>query len=90
MRYVRVNALLREPNLTIERLAELMLLDSINPNEKLGIVDNNEIIYSSLSNNDLLSIREVINKELNSRLLEIEEHYLSFRDKVKGKEEREL
>jgi len=90
MKYVRVNKLLREPNLTVERLAELMNLESINPNEKLGIVGNTEVIYSLLSSKELLAIRDVINNELNSRLLEIEAHYLSFKDEVRGYKDKEL
>ena len=58
MKYVRVNKLLREPNLTLERLAQLMSLESINPNDKLGIIDNSKkeqmVVHTDMDSETLL------------------------------------
>lgn len=86
MKYVRVNKLLREPNLTLERLAVLIGLESISPNDKLGIIDNSKkeqmIVHTDMATETLLFIRDAINDELKGRLSEIEAHYLDLKNKV--------
>lgn len=86
MKYIRVNKLLREPNLTVERLAELMGLDSISPNDKLGVVDNSTkeqlIVHTDMDSETLLSIRDAINDELRGRLSEMEAECRIFKAKV--------
>lgn len=88
MKYVRVNKLLRESNLTLEKLAELIGLDFINPNDKLGIIDNNEkeqiIVHTDMNSETLIAIRDAINDELDNRLSEMEADCKVFRAKVKG------
>lgn len=83
--YVRVNKLLRASNLTEKELAELMNLDTISPNAKLGIIESvNQIAVVDLCMNSetLLSIRDTINAELKSRLAVKEREYLSFKDSL--------
>ena len=86
MKYVRVNKLLREPNLTIERLAELIGLESISPNDKLGVVDNSTkeqlIVHTDMDSETLLSVRDAINDELRGRLSEMEAECRIFKAKV--------
>ena len=93
MKYVRVNKLLREQNLTVERLAELIGIDTISPNDKLGIVDNSQkermIVHTDMDSETLLAVRDAINNELNGRLSEMKANYLEFKDKVKNHRGRE-
>ena len=86
MSYVRVNKLLREPNLTVERLAELMCLEFISPNDKLGVIDNSTkeqmIVHTDMDSETLLAIRDAINDELRGRLSEMEANCRMFKAKL--------
>lgn len=88
MSYIRVNKLLRAGNLTIEQLAELMGVASINPNQKLGFIDtiNNETVavHANMDSDTLIAIRDAINGELGGRLATMKDNYLEFKGKVKG------
>jgi len=88
MSYIRVNKLLRVANLTVEQLAELMGVDHVNPNQKLGFLDNVDkesvVVHTDMDSDTLIALRNAINAELDSRLSEIRADYLEFKNKVKG------
>jgi hypothetical protein len=87
MEYVRVNKLLRASGLTAESLAELMGLESINCNAKLGIIDNIEreemTVHADMDSDTLIALRNAINAELEVRLAVLKREYLSFKEQVK-------
>ena len=82
MNYVRVNKLLRASGLTAESLAELMCLESINPNARLGIIDE-MTVHADMDSDTLIALRNAINAELEIRLAVLKREYLSFKEQVK-------
>jgi len=85
MAYIRINKLLRRTDLTIEELSALLGKDIVlNPNTKLGIYreENGSVDYNSLSIEELLSIRNDINRVLDRRLSSLHDEYVSLKVKI--------
>jgi len=93
MKYIRVNQLLRNTSYTLEELT-LMFGENINPNTKLGVYreEDGSIDYRSLSSDDLLDVRNNINKILNTRLDNMEREYMDLKKKIQysGKSEKKV
>jgi len=83
MRYIRVNKLLRTTDWTLEELTSIFG-ENINPNTKLGVYreEDSSIDYNSLSSDDLLVIRNNINRTLNNRLETMEREYIDLKKKI--------
>lgn len=83
MKYIRVNRLLRTTDLTFDELTG-MFGENINSNTKLGVYreEDGSIDYRSLSSDDLLDIRNNINKILNTRLDTMEREYMDLKKKI--------
>ena len=83
MRYIRVNKLLRTTDWTLEELT-CIFGENINPNTKLGVYreEDSSIDYNSLSSDDLLDIRNNINRILNNRVETMEREYIDLKKKI--------
>lgn len=83
MKYIRVNQLLRNTSYTLEELT-CMFGENINPNTKLGVYreEDGSIDYRSLSSDDLLDVRNNINKILNTRLDNMEREYMDLKKRI--------
>ena len=85
MGYIRINKLLRYTDLSIEELSGLLGKEEVlNPNTKLGIYkeENGSVDYNSLSIDELLSIRNSINRVLDRRLSSLHDEYVSLKVKI--------
>jgi hypothetical protein len=83
MKYIRVNKLLRTTDWTLEELSSIFG-ENINPNTKLGVYreEDGSIDYRSLSSDDLLDIRNNINRILNDRVETMERQYIDLKKKI--------